>query len=129
MSVLTNDEITCANCGQVFNKYGFHCCPVYSETKEELIAEYERLVLPQKIKEATDKLNKQWTHAISKSKSKQKAVANRDKEWVKWIESNLMEEIGSLCTREQCKRVVDSEDCKKECPYYCWIERKKEIGL
>jgi hypothetical protein len=92
MTKLPNDDTTCVLCGQVFNKYGFHSCgyfpPFGSETKEELIAEYEREILPQKIKEALDKFHKQWQHALSKSKSKQKAIKYCNEVWIAWVEEH-----------------------------------------
>lgn len=106
----------CGNCGSVVLYGVFHSCPVHHETKDELIAEYERLVLPRKIKEATDKLNKQWTHALSTSNRRAKAIAARDKEWVEWFEKNI-----------KCHQI-------KGYTAFCidstlWQERKKEIGL
>jgi hypothetical protein len=56
--------------------------------KEEARIIFINTILPQKIKEATDKLHKQWQHALSKSKSKQKAVKYCNEEWIEWVEKH-----------------------------------------
>lgn len=99
---------------------------LYSHDIEaEIITKYEKEILPQKIKQATDKLNEQWKYALSKSNRRKKAVASNNAEWIAWGDKAITKLCGTG------NRVADCNDCSAEiqstCIYYQWQERKKSL--
>jgi len=98
------------------------------DIKAEIIADYEKNILPQKIKEATDKLHKQWQHALSKSNRRLKAISSRDKWWIEQTEVMFEEALDKMCSDERCNVAIETEDCnKKICVFYQWQFLKKSL--
>jgi len=98
------------------------------DIKAEIIADYEKNILPQKIKEATDKLYKQWQHALSKSNRRLKAISSRDKWWIEQTEVMFEEALDKMCSDERCNVAIETEDCnEKICVFYQWQFLKKSL--
>ncbi len=78
------------------------------------LQDYRKIAQAQR-DETTRILLKQWQHAISKSKSKQKAIAARDKWWIEKIDKAFVEDLGGGCFK--FKNTISADE---------WQQIKKE---